>query len=243
LAATASLPLSSPFSPSLFPGVGQPCRIAPRRAMGRPRQPGGPHAEDRRVRAGSGSTAGEVKDSSALFTEHPRRTRAPASSATCPARRTAKGTGGFSPSGCSLPRFKRARPAWHGRQATHPLLGFSLSPPPRLHRIGGRRRRAATTSRRAREEPGAGPEQEQRRRQERRRPAQGHRLQPPLVGRREGRSRRRREPDRSRDPYVAGDTYHATPPPFSTRLRLHRRPNESTTATTLFPFLLELCSV
>jgi hypothetical protein len=65
LAATASLPLSSPFSSSPFPGVGQPCRIAPRRAMGRLRQPGGPHAEDRRVRAGLGSTVGKVKDSSA----------------------------------------------------------------------------------------------------------------------------------------------------------------------------------
>jgi hypothetical protein len=233
LAATASLPLSSPFSPSLFPGVGQPDRTAPRRAMGRPRPPGGPHAEDRRVRAGSGSTAGEVKDSSALSTEHPRRTRAPASSATCPARRTAKGTGDFSPLGCSLPRFKRARPAWHGRQATHPLLGFSFRHRLCLRRLGRRRTRAAVT-RRIREEPGTGagtptpPGMPPSR--------QGHRLQPPLVGRREGRSRRRREPDRSREPYVAGNAYYASPSPFSTRPRLHRRPNVSTTADA-FPFL------
>jgi hypothetical protein len=65
LAATASLPLSSPFSSSPFPGVGQPRRIAPRHAMGRLHQPGGPHAEDRRVRAGLGTTAGKAKDSSA----------------------------------------------------------------------------------------------------------------------------------------------------------------------------------
>jgi hypothetical protein len=168
--------LSSPFSSSPFPGVGQPCRIAPRRTMGRLRQPGGPHAEDRRVRAGLGSTARKVKDSSAPPIEHPRRTRAPAPSATCPARRTAKGMGGFSPSSCSRPRFKRVRPAWHGRQATHPLLGFSLSPPPRLHRIGGRSGRAATASRRAREEPGAEPEQEHLRRQGRRRSWEGKKV-------------------------------------------------------------------
>jgi hypothetical protein len=140
--------------------------------MGRPRQPGGPQAEGRCVRVGSGSTAGEVKDPTTLFTEHPRCTRTPASSTTCPARRTARGTGGISPSGCSLPRFKRVL----GRRGTDakpptPPWGFPIHHRPRLRRIGGRRRRAATASRRAREEPGAGPEQEQLRRQERRRPA------------------------------------------------------------------------
>jgi hypothetical protein len=67
---------------------------------------------------------------------------------------------------------------------------------------------------------------------------------PPLVGRKEGRSRRRKEPDRSREPYAAGKAYYSTPSPFSTRLRLHRRPDVSTTAATLsLSSLLELCSV
>jgi hypothetical protein len=59
---------------------------------------------------------------------------------------------------------KDARPAWHGRQATNPPLGFSIRHRPCLRRLGRRRRRVATASRRAREEPGAGPEQEQLRR-------------------------------------------------------------------------------
>jgi hypothetical protein len=139
--------------------------------MGRPRQPGGPHAEGRCVRAGLDSTAGEVKDPTTLSTEHPRCTQAPASSATCLARRTARGTGGISPSGCSLPRFKRML-GRRGTDAKPPTpLGVFHSPPPCLRRLGGRRRRAATASRRAREEPGAGPEQGQLRRQERHRPA------------------------------------------------------------------------
>jgi hypothetical protein len=67
---------------------------------------------------------------------------------------------------------------------------------------------------------------------------------PPLVGRREGRPRGRKEPDRSREPYTAGNAYDATPLPFSIRLRLHRRPDVSTTATTWsLSSLLELCSV
>jgi hypothetical protein len=73
---------------------------------------------------------------------------------------------------------------------------------------------------------------------------QGRRLQPPLVGRRKGRSRRRKEPDRNREPYAARNAYHATPSTLSIRLRLHRRPDVSTTAATLsLSSLLELCSV
>jgi hypothetical protein len=42
-----------------------------------------------------------------------------------------QGHGGlFPPSSCSRRRFKRSGPVWHGSQATHPLLGFSLPPPP-----------------------------------------------------------------------------------------------------------------
>jgi hypothetical protein len=140
------------------------------------------------------------------------------------------------------PPFKRgARQAWHGRQATNPF-GVFLSPPPCSCRLGERRGRAAAASRRTREEPGTGagtptPLGTSSTRQ-------GRRLQPPLVGRREGRSRRRREPDRSREPYAAGNAYHAMPSLFSIRLRLHHRPDVSTTAATLsLSSLLELCSV
>jgi hypothetical protein len=136
MAATASLSFL-PLSPSLFPGAGQPCRIAPGRAMGRPRQPGGPHVEGRCVRAGSDSTAGEVKDPTTLSTEHPRRTRAPASSATCPARRTARGTGGIYTSGCLLPRFKRT-PGRRGTDAKPPTppWGFPFATAPACAGLG-----------------------------------------------------------------------------------------------------------
>jgi hypothetical protein len=62
--------------------------------------------------------------------------------------------------------------------------GADASPP---RRAGGRRGRTGTLSTR-----------------------QGRRLQPPLVGRREGRPRREREPDRSRDIYTVGNAYIAT---------------------------------
>jgi hypothetical protein len=61
---TRQPPLTFPFFPFLlhfYPAAGQPNRIAQGRVMGWPRQPGGPHAESRCVRAGSESTAGEVK--------------------------------------------------------------------------------------------------------------------------------------------------------------------------------------
>jgi hypothetical protein len=51
-----------PHLPRLFPAAGQPSRIAPGRATGRPRQPGGPHAEDRCVRVGVGIDRGVGND-------------------------------------------------------------------------------------------------------------------------------------------------------------------------------------
>jgi hypothetical protein len=244
MAATASLSFL-PLFPFAFPrrwstvphragardGTAAPARRSARRGQVRER--------------GADSTAGEVKDPTTLSTEHLRRTRAPVSSATCPARRTARGTGGIYTSGCLLPRFKRT-PGRRGTDAKPPTppLGVFHSQPPllapawekeeaRRHRVApgkggaGSRTGAGTTT-----PPGA-PSTRQR-----------HRLQPPPVGRREGRLRRRREPDRSKDPYTAGNAYFATPPPFSTRLRLHRRPNVSTTADAFsLSSLLELCSV
>jgi hypothetical protein len=128
------------------------------------------------VRAGSGSTAGKAKDPSApppsIRGAPKRRPRAPPA---LPGERPRVG-GAFPPRAARGSDSKGARPAWHGRQATHPLLGFSLPPPPRLHRIGGRSGRAATATRRAREEPEAEPEQERLHRQGRRRSWEGEKV-------------------------------------------------------------------
>jgi hypothetical protein len=126
--------------------------------------------------AGSDSTAGGSKRPYYPFHRASEANPSTPASATCPALRTAKGMEGFSSSSCSRLRIKRTRPAWHGRQATHPLLGFSLPPPPRLHRIGGRSGRAATETRRAREAPEAEPEQERLHRQGRRRSWEGEKV-------------------------------------------------------------------
>jgi hypothetical protein len=161
---------------------------------------------------------------------------------TCPYPASGRGHWGKSVPGCLWPPFKRgARQACHGCQATNPF-GVFHSPPPCSCRLGERRERAAAASRRTREEPGAGvgtptsPGTPSTR--------QGHHLQPPLVGRGRSCPRRGRESDRSRDPYIAGNAYLATPPLFSTRLRLHCRPNVSTTADAFsLSSRLDLCSV
>jgi hypothetical protein len=176
LAATASLLLSSPFSSTPFPGVGQPRRIAPRHAMGRLHQPGGPHADDRRVRAGLGSTAGKAKDSSApspsIRGAPGHRPRAPPA---LPGERP-RVWGAFPPRAARSSDSKGPGRRGTDAKPPTPLLGFSLSPPPRLHRIGGRSGRAATATRRAREEPEAEPEQERLRRQGRRRSWEGEKV-------------------------------------------------------------------
>jgi hypothetical protein len=127
--------------------------------MGRPRQPGGPHAEGRCVRAGSDSTAGEVK----TLLPSPRASEANPSAGLerhLPRPANGQGYGGHFHLGLLAAAIQKdARQAWHGRQATNPPLGFSIRHRPCLRRLGRRRRRAATASRRAREEPGAGPEQ------------------------------------------------------------------------------------
>jgi hypothetical protein len=124
-----------------------------------------------------------------------------------PTRRAAGGIGG-NPSRATCGLHSKGAPGRRGTDAKPPTpLGFST--------------RHRPASRRTREEPGAGagtptslgtPSTRQ-----------GHHLQPPLVGRGRSRPRRGRESDRSRDPYIAGNAYLSTPPPFSTRLRLHHR--------------------
>jgi hypothetical protein len=168
LAATASLLLSSPFSSSPCPGVGQPCRIAPRHAMGRPHQPGGPHAEDRRARAGLGSTAGKAKDASApspsIRGAPKRRPRAPPA---LPGERPRVGEA-FPPRAARGSDSKGGQ-AGVARTPSHPppLGVFSSTTAPSAPDWGKKR------VRRAREEPEAEPEQERLHRQGRRRSWEG----------------------------------------------------------------------
>jgi hypothetical protein len=99
--------------------------------MGRPRQPGGPHAEGRCVRAGSDSTAGEVK----TLLPSPRASEVNPSAGLerhLPRPANGQGYGGHFHLGLLAAAIQKdARQAWHGCQATNPL-GFFHSPPPLL---------------------------------------------------------------------------------------------------------------
>jgi hypothetical protein len=163
----AVIPLH-PHHLHLFPAAGQPSRTAPGHATGRPRQPGGPHAEGRCVRiwVGIGHRVGNDPIAS-----HTARTQgvaqAAATGATCPARRTARGTGGKSPRAARGLASKGARQANRGCQATNPIGVFSTPSPllaqgekgkgMPLHRTGERRTRASR-------ERGAGSEEPELRR-------------------------------------------------------------------------------
>jgi hypothetical protein len=162
---TRQPPLPSPFFPFLLrfsPAAGQPSRIAQGRAMGRPRQPGGPHAEGRCVHAGSESTAGEVRTLLPLTVrirgEPERWPRAPPAP---PGERPGV-RGAFPPrAACGL--VSKGREAGVARTPSHqPPFGFSTLHRPCSRRIGRRRKRAAVASHRAREKPGAGPERRER---------------------------------------------------------------------------------
>jgi hypothetical protein len=190
------------FSSSLSPEPVNPAVRQAGDALGVPaerparRGPERAHREPIRPREGG-------KDLNAPHREHLRTGRAAATGSTCPYPANGRGHWGKFVPGCLRPPFKRgARQAWHGRQATNPF-GVFHSPPPCSRRLGERRERAAAASRRTREEPGPGagtptsPGTSSTR--------QGHHLQPPLVGRGKSRPRRGREPDRSRDPYIAGN--------------------------------------
>jgi hypothetical protein len=125
----------------------------------------------------------------------------------------ARGIGGNPPRvACGLD--SKGRQAGVARTPSHqPLWGFPLStalPAPVWKKEGARRRRVAPGKGGAGSRTGAEGEDHQRGPLHR----QGRRLQPPLVGRRGGRPRRGREPDRSRDIYIAGNTYFATPLPI-----------------------------
>jgi hypothetical protein len=204
--------------------------------MGQPRQPGGPHAEGRFVRAGSDSTAGKVK----TLLPSPRASKANLGAGPerhLPRLPNGQGYGGHFHLGLLAASIQKgARQAWHGRQATNPLWGFPFATTPACAGLG--EGGGAPPPRRAGQGRSPGPcgnrdiylvgTPSTR---------QGRHPQPPLVGRREGRSRRRREPDRSRDPYIAENAYFTTPPPSSTRLRLHRRPQREHHRRRLLPFL------
>jgi hypothetical protein len=123
-----TLPLI-PFLLHFFPAAGQPSRITQGRAMGRPRQPGGPHAEGRCVRAGSESTAGEVKTllplTARIRGEAERRPRAPPAP---PGERLGV-RGAIQPRLPAASLQKGARQANRKRQATNPIGIFSSSSP------------------------------------------------------------------------------------------------------------------
>jgi hypothetical protein len=155
-----------------------------------------------------------------------------------PTQRAAGGIGGKpSRGGCGL--LSKGAPGRRGTDAKPPTpLGFSSRHHPA--RAGLEREGDAPPPRRAGRRRSRGPEQGHLRRWERRRPSKDI-----AFNRRpweEGKIVRVGEgggADRSRNPYAAGNAFYATPSPFSTGLRLHRRPNVSTTAATLsLSFLL-----
>jgi hypothetical protein len=129
---TRQLPCILSFIPFLlhfYAAAGQPSRIAQGRAMGRPRQPGGPHAEGRCMRAGSESTAGEVKTllplTARIRGETERRPRAPPAP---PGERPGV-RGAIQPRLPAASLQKGARQVNRERQATNPIGVFSSSSP------------------------------------------------------------------------------------------------------------------
>jgi hypothetical protein len=155
--------------------------------------------------SGAGSDRGGGNDLNAPHRAHLRPEQAAATGSTCPSRRTARGIGGNPPrAACGLD--SKGRQAGVARTPSHqPLWGFPLStalPAPVWKKEGARRRRVAPGKGGAGSRTGAEGEDHRRGPLHR----QGRRLQPPLVGRRGGRPRRGREPDRSRDIYIAGNT-------------------------------------
>jgi hypothetical protein len=118
-----------PFLLRFYPAAGQPSRIAQGRAMGWPRLPGSPHAEGRCMRAGSESTAGEVKTllplTARIRGETERRPRAPP---TPPGERPGV-RGAIQPRLPAASLQKGARQANRERQATNPIGVFSSSSP------------------------------------------------------------------------------------------------------------------
>jgi hypothetical protein len=140
---------------------------------------------------------------------HSRREQAAATGATCPCRRTARGTGANHPS-CPRPRFKSPRLENHGRQATNPI-GVFYSPPSLL--APGKKGKGARRHRAAPGKEGAGNEEPGARSRE-----QGPELRKTIA---------------SVDIYTAGNAYiapniFATPPTTPSRPRVHRRPTMST---------------
>jgi hypothetical protein len=193
------------------------------------RGPGRAHREPDSTEGGGG------KDLNAPTARIRGRGKRPPRDPPAPSRRTAGGIGG-NPSRAACGLLSKGRQAGVARTPSHqPLWGFPLATAPAC--AGLEKGGSAPPPRRAGQGRSRGPDRSRdiylagtpstR---------QGHRLQPPLVRRRRSRPRRGREPDRSRDTYIAGNAYFATPPPSSTRLRLHRRPNVRTT-TDAFPFL------
>jgi hypothetical protein len=140
---------------------------------------------------------------------HPRRLQAAAMGATCPCRRTARGTGGKSP---ELPAASLQKPqACESRTPSHqPHWGFLLSIISACAGKEGERSapplRRAGKGRSGNEEPGARSRE------------QGPELRKTIAG---------------VDIYTAGSAYialniFATPPTTPSRPRLHRRPTVST---------------
>jgi hypothetical protein len=107
-------------------------------------------------------TEGVGNDPNAPHRARPRQEQAAATGSTCPARRTARGTGG-NPPRAACGRVSKGAPGRRGTDAKPPTpLGFSTFHRLCLRRIGRRRERAAAAPRRARKEPGAGPELRER---------------------------------------------------------------------------------
>jgi hypothetical protein len=104
--------------------------------MGRPRQPGGPHAEGRCVRAGSDSTAGEVK----TLLPSPRASEVNPSAGLerhLPRPANGQGYGGHFHLGLLAAAIQKdARQAWHGRQATNPPWVFPFATAPACAGLG-----------------------------------------------------------------------------------------------------------